>query len=416
MYDLHLSAEQLEMRDTVRDFVQREIKPVALNPKRLEPFDKPLLTALLDKASQMGLRTLALSEAAGGAGADNLTCCLVLEELAAGDVDIALALAHTALLGRILFDEAMTPQQRERFLPQFVEDDGYHLAFAGRDGDAALGWQYHRPDAGDPSGGNLSARRINGEWVINGVFSFVANAPLARLFAVQVQTGTKGITTLLVPCDTPGLTVRQSLGPADESALGDAPSVRWHHGPGAGVEFRDCRLPADHLLGKEGASPLANGAYAARGATLTAAANLGIGQAAYEAARDYAKIRRQGGRNIIEHQAIGTILAECAIKLEAARSLVWKAAWVLDHPDAVSERSVAAAPFHRMARVFASQMAHEVTLSAAECFGAMGVMRDMPLHQYVNDALVFLHGGIGATPEKLHIAEGLAGFRRPVAA
>jgi alkylation response protein AidB-like acyl-CoA dehydrogenase len=69
-----------------------------------------------------------------------------------------------------------------------------------------------------------------------------------------------------------------------------------------------------------------------------------------------------------------------------------------------------------MARVFTSQMAHEVTLSAAECFGAMGVMRDMPLHQYVNDALVFLHGGIGATPEKLLIAEGLAGFHRPVAA
>ena len=85
MYNLHLTAEQLEFRDTVRDFVEREIKPVALHPDRLQPFDKPLLAGLLEKASQMGLRTLALPEDAGGAGADTLTTCIVLEELAAGE-------------------------------------------------------------------------------------------------------------------------------------------------------------------------------------------------------------------------------------------------------------------------------------------------------------------------------------------
>ena len=123
MYNLHLTAEQLEFRDTVRDFVEREIKPRALHPERLQPFEKPLLGDLLDKTSQMGLRTLALSEEAGGAGADTLTSCIVLEELAAGDVDIAAALGQTALLGRELFGSAMTPRARERFLPQFVEDD-----------------------------------------------------------------------------------------------------------------------------------------------------------------------------------------------------------------------------------------------------------------------------------------------------
>src|ERR1700674_5617322 len=99
MFDLHLSAEQLEIRDTVRDFVAREVKPAALAPARLEAFDKPLLTALLDQASQMGLRTLALSEDVGGAGADNLTCCIVTEELAVGDPDIAAVLAQTSMLG-----------------------------------------------------------------------------------------------------------------------------------------------------------------------------------------------------------------------------------------------------------------------------------------------------------------------------
>src|SRR5574340_183912 len=139
MYNLHLTAEQLEFRDTLRDFVEREIKTVALHPDRLEPFEKPLLTDLLTQASQMGLRTLALSEEAGGAGADTLTSCIILEELAAGDVDIAVALGQTAMLGRVLFGQLMTPGQRKRFLPEFGADAQYHLAFAGRDADANIG-------------------------------------------------------------------------------------------------------------------------------------------------------------------------------------------------------------------------------------------------------------------------------------
>src|SRR5919106_5930646 len=107
MYNLHLTAEQLEFRDTVREFVQNEVKPAALHPTRLEPYEKPLLNDLLDDASRRGLRTLSLSEAAGGAGADTLTACIVLEELAAGDVDIAVALGITQGLARSLFESAV---------------------------------------------------------------------------------------------------------------------------------------------------------------------------------------------------------------------------------------------------------------------------------------------------------------------
>ena len=106
MYNLHLSAEQLEIRDTVRDFVTREIKPVALKAERLDVCDRRLPMQLLDQASQMGLRTLALSEDRGGAGADHLTCCIVTEELAAGDADIAAMLSTTSWLGHLLFDRA----------------------------------------------------------------------------------------------------------------------------------------------------------------------------------------------------------------------------------------------------------------------------------------------------------------------
>ena len=118
MYNLHLSAEQLEFRDTVRDFVNDEVKPVTLNAQRLDAGDRRLPLDVLDQASQMGLRTLALSEELGGAGADALTSCIVTEELAVGDTDVAAVLAETSALGRILFS-AMTNTQRDRFLPQY---------------------------------------------------------------------------------------------------------------------------------------------------------------------------------------------------------------------------------------------------------------------------------------------------------
>jgi alkylation response protein AidB-like acyl-CoA dehydrogenase len=418
MYSLHLTAEQLEFRDTVRDFVEREIKPAALHPDRLQPFEKPLLTDLLEKASRMGLRTLALSEEAGGAGADTLTTCIVLEELAAGDVDIAAAVGQTALLGRELFGAGMTAAARERFLPQFVADDNWHLALAGAR-NAAVGWCYHRPLSVEADA-ELTAVKQGGDWLINGTLPYVANGPIAKLFAAQARTdarktGMQGMSTLFVPRDTAGLIVRDTIRAIGGTAAGGDPGIRWHHGPGAAVAFKDCKVPANHLVGKEGQTPLAGGVPPTRDDPALAAINLGVGRAAYEAAVEYAKLRRQGGRNIIEHQAIGTKLAECAIKLELARTMIWKAAWAADHPAAVADRSISGLPLHTIARVFTAEAVHEVTLYAAECFGAMGVMRDMPLQKYVHDGMVFLHSEETDAAAKLQIAEALAGYRRPAA-
>ena len=412
MYNLQLTPEQLEFRDTVRDFVNAEVKPAALNPKRLEPFEKPLLADALAKAAQMGLRTLSLSEDAGGAGADGLTACIVMEELGAGDVDIAAVLLHTSGLGRMLFDRLMTPAQRARFLPEFVRDDRYHLAYAGAEPGAGIGWSYHRPLA--ESGAGPVAVKQGGDWMINGTLPFVPNATVAKLFAVQVQTdpkksGAGGQATLLVPRDAPGLTVREPL-----RAVGEA--VRWHHGAGAGVAFKDCRVPADNLLGPGGKGTDTLAAELARGVPQLAAINLGLGRAAFEAAVDYSRIRRQGGRNIIEHQAIGTKLADCAIRLELARTMIWKAAWALDHPDAVAEHGVPGLPLHVVARIYTAEAVSEVALWSAECFGAMGVMRDMPLQKYVHDSMVFLHAEDSDSAAKLAVAEAVAGYQRPLAA
>jgi alkylation response protein AidB-like acyl-CoA dehydrogenase len=395
MYNLHLSAEQLEIRDTIRAFVAQEIKPITLQADRLDKGDRSLPPALLDGASQMGLRVLALPEELGGAGADSLTCCIVSEELAAGDADLAAVLMRTATLAPILFG-AMTAEQRQRFLPRFLDDDRHHLALAEHEpeSDGALGMNYHRPVAIGTSI-KTSAVRSGDAWIINGVKDCVANAPLAKLIAVQVRTD-GGFSTLLVERDTPGLAIREHDG-------------HWFHGTCGEVVFKDCRVPLANLLGAEGRSPLT----ADCGAPQFAALNLGIGRAAYEAALDYAHLRVQGGRPIVEHQAIGMKLADIAIRLEVARNAVWKAAWAADHPDAQADRSLADLPLATIARVFTAEIVLAAAKDAAECFGAMGVMRDMPLQKYVQDARICLHAGHSAYDAKLRIAESLVSYRRP---
>jgi alkylation response protein AidB-like acyl-CoA dehydrogenase len=420
MYSLHLTAEQLEFRDIVKEFVQAEVKPVALHPSRLEPFDKPLLNDLLDYVSRMGLRTLTLSEAAGGAGGDTLTACIVLEELAAGDVDLAMALGVTQGLARSL-EESMSASTRARFLAEFVEDPKYHLALVASDASAQRGWSYHRADAADSGAEPTATRQSNGDWVLSGTVPFVLNAPIAQLFIVQARTeprktGRNGLTTLIVPRATAGLTIGDAVQAFAGEAPGGRPLSRWYHGIGGEVRLDKCRVSADDVLGNAHQSPIATKVHDIRSELQIAAVNLGVGRAAYEAAVDYAKIRVQGGRPIVEHQAIGAILADITIKLELARNQIWKAAWAADHPEAVTDRSIPELPLHMIARVYTAEAVNEVALGAAECFGAMGVMRDMPLQKYVHDSFVFLNGCGHDSATKLEIAEAVAGFERTAAA
>ncbi len=347
MFNLHLSPEQLEIRDTVRDFVTREVKPVALKPERLEPFAKPLLAAQLEEASRLGLRTLALSEAAGGAGADTLTY-------------IAAVLAHTAAAAKAL-ERAMTPAQRDRVLPRFVADERFHLALAAR---------------------GIAVAQDGGEWRLNGVATAVDNATVAKLFVVQTRIH-DGIGALLVPRDAAGVSVRAQGG-------------HWFHGSRGEVGFSDCRVPAGNLVGAIGTIVPPSGAI-----------SLGIGRAAYEAALEYARIRVQGGRPIIGHQAIAAKLAGIAIGLEVARAAVWRAAWASDHPEAFADRSLPDLPLQSIAEAFAPEVMLRAVKDAAECFGAMGVMRDMPLHKYVHDARVCLHSGEGSSGARLHVAAAI---------
>lgn len=412
MYSLQLTDEQREFRDTVRDFVAGEIKPAILHPDALQGPAGQLRLDLLEKTAEMGLRALMLSEANGGAGGDHLTACIVAEELAVGDVGIATTLAETWMLAQYLFDQAMSPEQRARYLPKFIDDNRFHLAHAALPVDADGGWRYHRPYPDGAPAGIRAERQANGDWVLDGVSGFVANAPVAKLFAVQVRLpGAKDVATLLIASGNAGLKVREPHAAGRGSGPNGEPLVKWYHGSGGQIELTKCRVAAADVLANPGAGPDA-GAASGRGSPQAAAMNIGVGRAAFEAAVDYAKLRVQGAKPIIQHQAIGTILAKVATKIEVARNMVRNAAWAADHPEAYADRTLSDLPLQTVASAYASEAMYEVAEDSAECFGAMGVMLDMPLPKYVHETRVFLHTGRSTAVDNFRIAEAVAGYRR----
>ncbi|MBT4908219.1 MAG: hypothetical protein HOK98_06430 [Rhodospirillaceae bacterium] len=399
MYNLRLSEEQLAIRDTVRDFVAAEITPVALQPARLEPFDPPLPVDLIEAAGELGLRTLALDEADGGAGADTLTRCLVAEELAAGDVDVAAVLTETASLGGLLFGQMMSEDQRAQYLTNFVENSDFHLALTAQepDADSGLGTDYHRARAARTP--ETTAVADGDDWVITGSKTRIANAPIAKLFVVTAASDA-GAVALLVPHDAPGLSVAET--PRDGG---------WYHGAMGDVALQECRVPVANRLtgGNRDVSTLADGGSVLAGTPEGQAINLGVARAAFDAALDYAKLRVQGGRPIVEHQAIGSKLADIAGSLELVRGAVWRAAWDADNPQARADGSLADIPHALISQVAAADMLYRAAKDAAECFGAMGVMRDMPMQKYMHDTRLFRHSGHGADDARLRLAEALAG-------
>ncbi len=413
MYDLHLTAEQVEMREAVRDFVAREIKPMAAELDRREELQRQFPPALFDQASQLGLRTLGLPAEFGGAGADSLTICIVAEELAVGDVGVAAMLTETSTLARLLFDGMLSDEQRAQWMPEFLSDHRCHLAFAGPDSEPSDDWFYHRPFVADGRCPISALKAANGDWLLNGVQNFVPNAPVAKLIIVEAAAA-DGPRTLLVACNTRGLEVR-AHDPASRNPGADGePVFAWNNGTSGQLVFRDCRVPAKNLIASAGTRlPDRGGKAADRAPPHRAAMNLGVGRAAYEAALEYAKLRVQGGRRIIEHQAIGTMLAEMVARLETARSVIWQAAWAADHADAYADGSLPHLPHATIARIMTAEFVHKVTLDAAQIFGGSGVMRDLPMQKHVRAGMIFLHSNVSNSAAKFRLAEAVAGYERP---
>jgi alkylation response protein AidB-like acyl-CoA dehydrogenase len=396
VFDIRLNEQQLAFQQLAREFAQKEIRPYALELDRKPNWEDRIPWETLKKGSQLGFRTFALSEENGGAGAsDHLTACLVAEELAAEDIGTAYYYMLTARRARDWFELRMTKEQRDYFLPRFLNDDLYFTTVAIHEPDTDLGFDYYTET---PENARLKTRATeqpDGSWVLNGAKNFQTVGYLAKLIVTMAQTDA-GIKAFLVEGDSPGL-VRHPMS-----------KIGRRIGDNAEIFFDNVRVPKGRILGPGPAGRTDMGTH-----VTIASLTLGVGRAALEATINYVKERVSGGKTIVKHQAVGLFLADMAMNLEASRRLIHTAAWAKDHPEAFADGNTPWQPYELMALAFTGTAVQRLTEQGMELFGGMGVVQGMPIEKYVRDALIQKHISF-PFPTRFKIAEELTGFRRKV--
>jgi alkylation response protein AidB-like acyl-CoA dehydrogenase len=405
MIDGELTDEQIAIQELAHRFAEKEIRPIAMELDHAsDPADAVYMPRLLRKMDEVGLRTMSIPQEYGGGGIDDLfTHVLVAEELAWGDRGVVGALLSSNKITRLLTAEALaTPEQRERWLRAYCDDPEFLITQAMTEADS--GSENLLPYDGVDGGFRTTAVRDGDEYVINGAKRFVSNVGWAKLNFVYVRTDTskginEGVTLLMVPIDAPGL----SFGRVHDK-------MGYRLNLNREMVFNDCRVPAGNRLGPEnyGISNI-NSHLRAGDGLINAAGMIGLARAAYEAALDYARERRQSGKPLINHQAIGLKLVEMYTQLNAARAYVWQAARAVDNREAI-------APDLKMpgsASLFAHEAACEITRGAMEIHGGSGVMRELPIEMYLRNAYNMLHSDGGIIMKKLKVMRQLnadAGF------
>lgn len=373
-----LTEEQLLLRDAVRAFIDKEVRPQALARERIADPAERVPWQWIEGLSRMGVRTMPVPEQFGGAGADVLTTCVIGEELAAGDLGLAVIFDQTWKFIPLI-TTACSERQRERYLPPFLADDRYLLAL-GLHEDGA-GSDHFLPYNVAPHGGKATAaQQADGSWLLNGAKTYISNGGLAKLQVVVARTepgtgGVEGQSAFFIEEGTPGFSVGRI-----ENKVGQVSSQN------AELILHDCRLPAGNLLGElhRGMRTLGR-ATRGRGMPQAAATCLGVARAAYEAALSHARSHVQGGTPIINHDIIALMLADMDLKIETARQLTWRAAWAVQNAERGDQRLA------EMSKQYASEIAVQVCVSAMEVFGGAGIMLEQPAQKYVRDALTFLH-------------------------
>jgi len=391
--DFTLSEEQQQWRALAREFAERTIRPDAQRRDRLPTAAERIPWDWIREADRLGFRTLGVPKQFGGAGADILTLCLVGEELAAGDLGFAVIMDQCWKMAHILSD-AMTPEQQWKFIPPFVKDPEATFAIGFTESGAGSDHQgyYDSPDIDF----RTTAVRDGDAWVINGSKRYVSNGCMAKFYFVVTRTDPKktlreGGSVFIVPSDTPGFRAGFFH---EKSSQRLATNGTFH--------FENCRVPAANLLGGEGLMSRLRAEYMPGSKAEAAATALGVGRAAYDYAMQYAKERVQGGRPIVELQAVAMMLAQMAMKIDAARTQIWRAAWLADR------RQPEARTLGLLAKVNASETAFEACKLAAEILGGAAIMHDHPVEKYLRDAASFLHSDGTNQVCLLRAAQGLA--------
>jgi alkylation response protein AidB-like acyl-CoA dehydrogenase len=374
--DFQLTDQQRHWQRVARDFAEREIAPVARERERIgDPWQR-YPWDLIEKADAVGLRTLALPGVLGGGGADTLTLVLCVEELAAADVGVAVDIDQTWKFTPII-GHLMSDAQRERFLPTFRDDPRCVLGLGGTE--PAAGSDTWGPYVAPGAGPALSARRQGGGWVLNGRKHFINNGGEARLIFLLTRTDpdatiVDGLTAFVVEQGTPGFGYGVSQDKVGQRLSSNVELI-----------FEGCFVPDDNRLSEVGGG-LGFLAYVGRRSLAkTGALSVGVARGAFEAALARARERVQGGKPILEHQATQVVFGEMLAEIEAARSLVWRAAWAADYAEPFDPK------LGNVAKLFATEMAIRVATRALQVWGGYGVMTAWPAEKFYRDAITVTH-------------------------
>jgi len=349
-----LTQEQQLVRDTVREFAESRIAPVAAELDREHRFPYELVAEL----AELGLMGMTVPEEYGGAGADTLSYAIAVEELTRIDSSVAITVAAHHSLGTLPIFYFGSEEQKREWLPQLAS--GEKLAAFG----------LTEPGAGSDAGATRTTAELrDGHWVVNGSKIFITNAgtEITACVTITARTGEDEISNLIVPNGTPGYEISAPM-----------EKMGWHASDTRELSFRDCAVPEGNLLGPRGQGFNQFLGILDGGRISVAAMAVGLAQGAYDLAAAYAQEREQFGRPIARFQAVQFRLADMATEIEAARNLVYKAAWVKDQ----------GRPFGReaaIAKLYSGEMSNRVVNWALQVHGGYGYMDEFAISRLYRD-------------------------------
>jgi len=385
--DLDLPEEHRLLRDTIRAFMLDEVAPVIDAHESERRFPSEIVRHI----GEMGWLGIPIPEDEGGTGLDTLAYAVAIEEIGRvwGSLGLIVA-AHTSL-GCGPLHLAGSAEQKERFLVPMAR------------GEVIGAYGLTEPGAGSDSGGTRTTGRLEdgadgGTWILDGAKRFITNAGQAGTYIVTARTGTRDdggpeISAFIVPADTPGFSVGRL-----EEKLG------LHASATGELLFDGARVPAANLLGERGGGFKTFLKILDGGRISIGALAVGLAQAALDASIPYAQTREQFGRPIGSFQGVAFMIADMATEIEAARSMVWKAAWLKDQG---RDFGLVAA----QAKLFASEVSSRATNDAIQIHGGYGYVTDFPVERYLRDAKLTEIGEGTSQIQRLVIARRILGLR-----
>jgi short/branched chain acyl-CoA dehydrogenase len=383
-----LSKDHEDFRAVVREFAEAEVAPYIATWDREEHFP----VDLIPKMGDLGLFGLVVPEEFGGADGDFTSLCVAIEELGRVDQSIGITLSAGVGLGINPILTYGSQEQKERWLPDLV---------AGR---ALAAFGLTESEAGSDAGATRTKARLDGdEWIVNGSKAFITNSgtDITSVVTVTARTGdnpdgSAQISAILIPNGTAGFVVEPPY-----HKLG------WHVSDTHGLSFEDCHVPAENLLGAQGAGFKQFLKTLDDGRIAISALAVGLAQACLEAATGYAKTRIAFGRPIGVNQGVSFQIADLEVMVEAARLLTYKAAWLKDelHEGRRSVKEVKQAA--AVAKLYSTEAAVAATRIATQIFGGNGFMEDFPVARFYRDAKILEIGEGTSEVQRMVIARGL---------